>query len=134
MLLIISVVLTVIPFVSFYYALFNQDHEVIWLICLICLLGGIISGVVAICCIVFFIGSHSEYCKKADRIKLEQQRAAIIYCLEESPESVVGLASDISEYNTTIITGRLRHSNPWFSNITYDFYDDLELIEVGEKE
>lgn len=131
MLLIISVVLTVILFVSFYYAFFDQDHEAIGLICMF---GGIISGVVAICCIVFFIGSHSEYCKKADRLKLEQQRAAIIYCLEESPESVVGLASDISEYNTTIITGRLRHSNPWFSNITYDFYDDLELIEVGEKE
>ena len=82
-------------------------------------------------CIIFFIGAHVQYFKTADRLLLEQKRAAIIYCLESSPESIVGLASDISEYNTTIMTGRLRQDNIWFSNITCDFYDELELIEVG---
>jgi hypothetical protein len=101
---------------------------------MVCLFGGIISGVIATICVVFFIGIHVQYFKTADRLQLEQKRAAIIYCLESSPESIVGLASDISEYNTTVMTGRLRQDSIWFSNITYDFYDELELIEIESKE
>jgi hypothetical protein len=127
MLLIVSIVLTIIFFICFSIC-FDKDYEIRGIACLF---GGVVSGIIATICVVFFIGSHIQYFKASDKLKLEQQRAAIIYCLESSPESVVGLASDISEYNSTIMTGRLRHNSIWFSNITYDFYDELELIEVG---
>lgn len=130
MLLIVSIVLTIIFFI-FFSICFDKDYETI---SMICLFGGIISGIIATICTVFFIGSHTQYFKTFGKLELEQQRAAIIYCLESSPESIVGLASDISEYNSTVMTGRLRHDNIWFSNITYDFYDELELIEVESKE
>lgn len=130
MLLIVSIIITVIFIIGLVVS-FNKNYDVLFIISLF---GGIVSFVTTVMCIIFFIGAHVQHFKTCNKLKLEQQRAAIIYCLESGPESIVGLASDISEYNTTIMTGRLRQDNIWFSNITCDFYDELELIEVGSKE
>ena len=90
-----------------------------------------ISGIVAFVCGAFFIGSHSPYFRREAMIELEQKRNAILYVMEKNEGSIVGLASDISGYNSAVLSGRMRMHNIWLKNISYDFYDELELIEVS---
>lgn len=90
-----------------------------------------VSGVIAFIVLCLFIGANVPVFKKAERIKLEEQRKAIMYAIESNGGNIVGLTSDISDYNAAIIKGRLYRSSVWTKNLSYDFWNDLELIEVS---
>lgn len=91
------------------------------------------SGVVAFICLIFFIGAHSSYFRKTAMTEYEEKRNAILYVIEKNEGSIIGLASDISDYNSSVLKGRMRMHNIWFKNLSYDFYEDLELIEVSKE-
>lgn len=93
-----------------------------------------VSDVTAFTLLVLFIGANVPVFKKAEKIKLEEQRKAIMYAIESNGGNIVGLTSDISEYNAAVAKGRMYRSNVWTKNISYDFWDDLELIEVSTEE
>ena len=95
------------------------------------LLVAAVSDVTAFILLCLFVGANVPWFKNAERIKLEEQRKAIMYAIESNGGNIVGLTSDISEYNAAINKGRMYRSSIWTWNLTYNFYEDLELIEVS---
>ena len=75
--------------------------------------------------------SSNDWFSEQNKIQYIEKRKALMYCMTQDPNSVRTLASDISEYNTQVLRGRRLNSNPWFNLETYDFWDELELIEVS---
>lgn len=128
MLLWISVIVTIIGFVVFFKTDLSETLGTIIVTTAMC------SGLLAFVCFVFFIGAHSSYFRKTAMAEYEEKRNAILYVIEKSEGSVVGLASDISDYNSSVLHGRMRMHNIWFKNLSYDFYEDLELIDVSTEE
>ena len=98
------------------------------------LIVALVSDIAAFIFLCFFIGANVPWCKNAERIKLEEQRKAIMYAIESNGGNIVGLTSDISDYNAAIIKGRMYRSSIWTKCLSYDFWDDLELIEVSVEE
>ena len=90
-----------------------------------------ISDIMAFVFIILFAGAHIPAFANAERIQLEEQRNAIVYAIGSNNGNIVGLTSDISDYNASILKGRMYRSSAWTKNLTYDFYDELELIEVS---
>lgn len=107
----------------------GDDMDDIW--CYSILITTILAGLVAFTCLVLFIGAHSQYFKTQARNGLDQKRYSILYVMEKNNGSIVGLAGDIAEYNSTVLNGRMTMHNIWLKNLSYDFYDELELIEVS---
>lgn len=95
------------------------------------LIVALVSDVTAVVLLCLFIGAKVPLFKNAERIKYEEQRKAIMYAIESNDGNIVGLTSDISDYNAAVTKGRMYRSNIWTKNISYDFWDDLELIEVS---
>lgn len=90
-----------------------------------------VSDVTAFILLCLFVGANVPWFKNAERIKLEEQRKAIMYAIESNGGNIVGLTSDISDYNAAINKGRMYRSSIWTKNLSYDFYDDLDLIEIS---
>lgn len=130
MLLWVSVMVTIVGIGVLYRK--GDDMDDIWLYSI--LITTICTGVVAFACLILFIGAHSQYLKTQARNDLDQKRYSILYVMEKNNGNVVGLAGDIAEYNTTVLNGRMAMNNIWLKNISYDFYEDLELIEVSVDE
>ena len=95
------------------------------------LIVALVSDVTAFVLLCMFICANVPLFKNAERIKLEEQRKAIMYAIESNGGSIVGLTSDISDYNAAVAKGRMYRSSVWTKNLSYDFWDDLELIEVS---
>ena len=94
-------------------------------------LGFIVAGIWFVACLIMWGVSSNDWCSEQDKIQYVEKRKALIYCMTQDPDSARALASDISEYNTRVLKGRRLNSNPWFNLETYDFWDELELIEVS---
>lgn len=94
-------------------------------------LGFLCAGIWFVACLIMWGVSSNDWCSEQDKIQYVEKRKALIYCMTQDPDSVRTLASDISEYNTRVLKGRRLNSNPWFNLETYDFWDELELIEVS---
>lgn len=92
-----------------------------------------ISDIAAFIFLCFFVGANVPWFKNAEKIKLEEQRKAIMYAIESNGGNIVGLTSDISDYNAAVIKGRMYRSSFWTKNLSYSFWDDLELIEVSKE-
>jgi len=97
------------------------------------LIVALVSDVAAFIFLCFFVGANVPWFKNAEKIKLEEQRKAIMYAIESNNGNIVGLTSDISDYNAAIVKGRMYRSSIWTKNLSYDFWDDLELIEVSKE-
>lgn len=91
-----------------------------------------VSDVAALVCICLFIGANVPMMRDAERIKLEEQRKAIMYAIESNGGNIVGLTSDVSDYNASVLKGKMYRSNIWTKNLSYNFWDEIELIEVLE--
>ena len=82
---------------------------------------------------IFFLGSfivvNVDSLVKLDRTKIEENRKAIVYCIEHGGNNVT-LANDISSFNAEVINKRMLLHSFWFKSVTYDFWDDIELIDV----
>lgn len=93
----------------------------------------IFSAVWFIACVCMIFGSRNSWLSEQSKIKYAETRKALMYCMQTNPDSVRTLASDIADYNTEILKGRRRNASPWFDWETYDFWDELELIEMPEE-
>lgn len=95
------------------------------------LIVALVSDVTAVVLLCLLIGAKVPLFRNAERIKYEEQRKAIMYAIESNGGNIVGLTSDISDYNAAVVKGRMYLSSIWTKNLSYDFWDDLELIEVS---
>ena len=71
---------------------------------------------------------------------MQEKRSALVYQLENDiydNDNDLGkkeLYSEITEYNCDVAKGKIMQNNIWVYNLYADVYDDLELIEFGERE
>ena len=77
-----------------------------------------------------YIYVNNEDIKSAKLIAYQQRYAAINYAMNNDSLNIVLLTDEISKYNSDVLLGRIRQSNKWICIFDYDFYNDLELIEL----
>ena len=102
----------------------HEDTAIIFCI-LSAVVGMILSGFIVVAVVV-----EVPYFKERKRMEFEQKYQSIMFCIEHEKIGTTSLASDISEYNSEVIRGRMDQNSAWFSVITYDFYEELPLIEI----
>lgn len=105
----------------------NVKHELIALIlfALSAVIGMILLGLSIVAIII-----KVPYFREQKKIDFEQRYQSIMFCIEHENFGTTSLASDIAEYNSEILRGRMNQNSAWFSVITYDFYEELTLIEL----
>lgn len=84
-------------------------------------------------CLCMALCSRNNWLSEQSKIEYVETRKALVYCMQTNPDSVRTLASDIADYNAEVLKGRRRNASPWFDWETYDFWDELELIEMPEE-
>ena len=94
----------------------------------------IISAVLGVIAVSASVGSESYLAS------MQEKRNALVYQLENDlydNDNDLGkkeLYSEITEYNCDVAKGKIMQNNIWVYNLYSDVYDDLELIEFGERE
>ena len=65
--------------------------------------------------------------------KYTQRYNSITYALENNPENVRLLTTEISDYNSEVLNGRLMMDSKMLGILDYDFYYDLPLVELDNR-
>jgi len=95
----------------------------------LCTVIGIV-GIVATCFMfLIFICNHIPVMKNREYVQYEQRYKAITLALESNPNNVILLTTEISDYNSDILSGRFMQDSIWLSPLDYDFYYDLPLVD-----
>lgn len=110
------------------YVGFEKDS---WVITIPSLTVLVLAGSVFLIVVCMTIGTHNEWIVEQDKIAYIEKRNAIMYFLETQPENSMLLVDDIAEYNKAIMQGRRANASRWFNWETYDFWDELEPIELN---
>ena len=94
----------------------------------------VVSAVLGVIAISASVGSESYLAS------MQEKRNALVYQLENDlydNDNDLGkkeLYSEIIEYNCDVAKGKIMQDNIWVYNLYSDVYDDLDLIEFGERE
>ena len=110
------------------YIGFEKDS---WVLVLPSLTVLVFAGCAFVVVACMAIGTHNEWITEQDKIAYIEKRKTIMYFLETHPENSMLLVDDIAEYNKAIMQGRRNNTNLWFNWETYDFWDELEPIELN---
>ena len=90
--------------------------------------------IVAICIAIVLFCEHLTVTipplKQAKYIYYEEQYNTLTHAINYDSNNIITLSGDIAEYNAEILKGRLMMDNFITSYVTYDFYYDLNLIEL----
>ena len=108
----------------------NSDLEIFGVICILIdvFLIAIFLGMLFIC-----VRVHIPYYRALELTRYEQRYSALEYAIKTNPDNVMTLTSEISDYNSEILNGRLKQDSIWFGILEYDFYHDLPLIQLEIK-
>lgn len=90
---------------------------------------GIISTVVNMVPTLSIIDVKVPYFKDKKLIEYQQKYITLSEGVKRDSGYLL-LASDISDYNADVIKGRRALESFWFKDFTYDFWYDLELIDI----
>lgn len=124
MILLISIIVTVLLLiVAVKTDRYNETISVI---------SGILGIIGAIFIIVFICVAISVRIPMLRNIKYneyQQRYNSIVYALESSPENVRLLTTEISDYNSEVLNGRIMMDSKMFGILDYDFYYDLPLVD-----
>lgn len=91
---------------------------------------GLIGSCISAFCMMSYHGyfreaAYKEYCIKYDTICSMTDDGCRYNTVEE-------LANLVIEYNSDVVKGRMKQENLLLKDYTYDFWDELELIDVGK--
>ena len=79
------------------------------------------------------IAVHLPNRREKELCKYQQRYEVITYALQDDSSYVAVLVDDIADYNSDVLNGRREQDNFWLGAFEYDFYYDLDLIELGEE-
>lgn len=89
-------------------------------------IGIVISAFLMMTCHGYFReAAYKEYCIKYDTICSMTDSGCRYNTVEE-------LANLVIEYNSDVVKGRMKQENLLLKDYTYDFWDELELIDVSK--
>lgn len=105
----------------------DKKHEdIAILFCIFSAIVGMIFVGLSIVAIIIKV----PYFREQKKIEFEQRYQSIMFCIEHEKIGTTSLASDIAEYNSEVLKGRMDQNSAWFSVITHDFYEELPIIEI----
>ena len=118
LLLIIFTVLTVIGVL-----LMKRDSEA-------CLFIGLTLAVLGGCA-VLISGLYLGMVKVSSEAEYEKMKAKHDALMTADKGDIVTLTKDIADYNGEVKAGRELQKSPWVGLYQYDWWDDLNTIEIG---
>jgi len=83
--------------------------------------------------IIALVTVHLPTRRETEFYKYQQRYEVITHALQDDSNNVAILVDDIADYNSDVLSGRRKQDNFWLGAFEYDFYYDLDLIELGEK-
>lgn len=93
----------------------------------------LLSGVGAFICLCFLIGAKVPAFERAERIKREEQYKTIKFILETDKIPGSDIIEQITDYNSMVLKRQADNKSIWLRAYTYDFWDDMPLIELEEE-
>lgn len=130
LLLIIFVVVTVACALILHYGPWEVDRDLPGMTFGIVAL---ISGVGAFICLCFLVGVKIHALERAERIKREEQYKTIKFILETDKIPGSDIIEQITDYNSMVLKRQADNKSIWLRAYTYDFWDDMPLIELKEE-
>ena len=127
MIIFIMILITVLLFLVAYVGLDSYSFEIVGMISV--LLGIIVSVITSIMIIVAII-VHIPINRKQELTEYEQTYYVITQMIDNNDKAVITLTSQIAEYNADVLKGRMMQDSKMLSILDYDFYYDLQLIEL----
>lgn len=129
LLLIIFVVVTVVCGLILRYGPWDWDSDLPGMS--LAVVAGV-SGVAAFICPCFLIGVNVPAFERAERIKREEQYKTIKFILETDKIPGSDIIEQITDYNSTVLKRQANNKSVWLRAYTYDFWDNMPLIELEE--
>lgn len=130
LLLIIFVVVIVICVLVFRYSPLDIDTDLSAMSLAIVIL---LSGVGTFICLCTLIGAKVPAFERAERIKREEQYKTIKFILETDKIPGSDIIEQITDYNSMVLKRQANNKSVWLRAYTYDFWDDMPLIELEEE-
>ena len=97
----------------------------------LCGLGCLIVGIIGLAvCIPFLIGVHVPMIEQNTRTQYEERYKAIKYILDTNNLPGSDVIEQISSYNYEVMSKRRYNKSIWLKDYTFDFYDELPLVEL----
>lgn len=93
----------------------------------------LLSGVAAFICLCFLIGAKVPAFERAERIKREEQYKTIKFILETDKIPGSDIIEQITDYNSMVLKRQANNKSVWLRAYTYDFWDQMPLIELKEE-
>ena len=130
LLLIIFMAVTVVCALILHYGPWDWDSD---------LQGGLlaiavcISGVSVFICLCLLIGAKVPALERAERIKREEQYKTIKFVLESDKIPGSDIIQQITDYNSMVLKRQANNKSIWLQAYTYDFWDQMPLIELEEE-
>ena len=127
MIIFIMILITVLLFLVAYVGLDSYSFEIVGMISVLL---GIIAGVITSIMIIEAIVVHIPINRKQELTEYEQTYYVITQMIDNNDNAVITLTSQIAEYNADVLKGRMMQDSKMLSILHYDFYYDLQLIEL----
>jgi len=127
MIIFIMILITVLLFLLAFIALNNYVFEIAGMISLIL---GIVVGTITFIMIIGAIMVRIPINRKRQLTEYEQTYYVITQMIDNDDKAVITLTSQIAEYNADVLKGRMMQDSKMLSILDYDFYYDLQLIEL----
>jgi len=124
MILLISIIITVL----FFVVAVKTDHYNDTISAISCILG-IIGAVIVFIFICEVVSVRIPMLRNREYNRYQQRYNSITYALENNPESVRLLTTEISDYNSEVLNGRMMMDSKMFGILDYNFYYDLPLVD-----
>lgn len=99
-------------------------------LCSICC--GIVGIIGLAVCIPLLIGVYVPIIEQNTRTQYEERYKTIKYILDTNNLPGSDVIEQISSYNYEVMSKRRYNKSIWFKDYTFDFYDELPLIELEE--
>lgn len=93
----------------------------------------LVSGVCAFICLCMLIGAKIPATERAERIKREEQYKTIKFILETDKIPGSDIIEQITDYNSMVLKRQANNKSVWLRAYTYDFWDQMPLIELKEE-
>lgn len=129
LLLIIFVAVTVVCGLILHYGPWDWDSDLPGMS--LTVVAGI-SGVAAFICLCFLIGVNIPAFERAERIKREEQYKSINFILDTDKIPGSDIIEQITDYNSMVLKRQANNKSIWLRAYTYDFWDQMPLIELEE--
>lgn len=130
LLLIIFIVITIVCGLILRYGPWDFDRD--WQGGLLAVIE-MISGVSTFICICFLIGAKIPAFERDERIKREEQYKTIKFILESDKIPGSDIIQQITDYNSMVLKRQANNKSIWLQAYTYDFWDQMPLIELEEE-